>query len=283
MLIRRKKTINSLIIFGIGILLLSLTLQSPSVGLYSFQVMASSNATGSTTLTNMDGNLSNFNSSNSNTSIDLGSTNLLSNDNNTLTSFISLNENQRQLQIDSKILEGLVSNKSLGNISSFDVDGVVTCNTLDGTSSYFLGINEQTPCTVTLANNDKVVNIDFDYEAIENDDTYDYIEYYNNEQQLANITIEPGEIFVFSREGGIDYDRLGIYLVDSNTENGNIIGIDSNDFARVFLDHIQFLNTDFFIVPNIDDGVSSWKLVVGYDINPELESYYIAENVSIEG
>ncbi|VFJ14827.1 hypothetical protein [Candidatus Nitrosocosmicus franklandus] len=283
MLVRRKKTINSLIIFGIGILLLSLTLQSPSVGFNSFQVMASSNTTGSNTLTDMGGNLSNFNSSNSNTSIDLESNNLLSNDNNTLTSFIPLNENQRQLQIDSKILEGLVSNKSLGNISSFDVDGVASCNTLDGTSSDFLGINEQTPCTVTLANNDKVVSIDFDYEVIENDDTYDYVEYYNNEQQPANIAIEPGEIFVFSSKGGIDYDRLGIYFVDGNTDNGNIIGIDSNDLARVFLDHIQFLNTDFFIVPNIDDGISSWKLVVGYDINPELESYYIAENVSIEG
>jgi len=281
MLIRRK-TISRLIIFGIGILILSLTLLTPSIGSNSFQVMASSNASKLTALTDMSGNLLHFNSSNLNSSVDLASKNSHSNDNNTLTSFIPLNENQRQLQFDSKILQGLVSNKSLDNISSFDVDGVAPCNALDGTSSDFLGINEQTPCTVTLSNNDKVISIDFDYEVIENDDTNDITEYYNNEQQPNNIVIGPGEIFVFSREGGIDYDRLGIYLVDSNIENGNIIRIDSNDFARVFLDHIQFLNTDFFIVPNIDDGFSSWKLVVGYDINPELESYYIAENVSIE-
>lgn len=96
------------------------------------------------------------------------------------------------------------------------------------------------------------------------------------------MILQPGEIFVFSRDGGEDYDDLVIYLVDQNVENGKIISVDSNDFARISLDHFIVMNTDFFIVPNIDDGFSSWKLVVGYENNDELVSYFIADNVTIE-
>jgi hypothetical protein len=96
------------------------------------------------------------------------------------------------------------------------------------------------------------------------------------------VVLEPGEIFVFSREGGEDYDDLDIYLVDGNIENGNIIGIDSSEFARVFLDHFKFNNTDFFMIPNLDDGFSTWKLVIGYENNEELVSFFIADNVTIE-
>ncbi|MDN5846576.1 MAG: hypothetical protein L0H53_09930 [Candidatus Nitrosocosmicus sp.] len=276
-----KEIYSKPIVLGIGILLLFSILLTISIGSNYFQVVASSNVTNSTTLTDKNNNMSLPNPLEMN-SFDLISNNSDSKDNNTLVSIIPLNQDQRQIHVDSIILQNLASNKTLDNISSFVHDGGAVCNTLDGTSSDFLGINEQTPCTVTLSNNDKEISIDFDYEIIENDDTNDITEYYNNEQQPSNVVLEPGEIFVFSREGGIDYDDLGIYLVDSNVENGNIIRIDSNEFARIFLDHFQFLNTDFFIVPNTDDGFSTWKLVIEYEVNPELESYYIAENVSIE-
>ena len=198
-------------------------------------------------------------------------------------SIIPLNENQRHIQIDENVLQSLASNKSIGDISSFSNESeVVVCNTLDGTSSEFLGINGQTPCTVTLSNNEKEIKIDFDYEIIENDDTNDITEYYNNMQQPNNVVLEPGEIFVFSRDGGEDYDDLDIFLVDSNVENGNIIGVDSNEFVRVFLDHFKAFNTDFFIVPNLDDGFSTWKMVIGYENNDELVSFFIADNVTID-
>ena len=106
--------------------------------------------------------------------------------------------------------------------------------------------------------------------------------WYNNLQEPNNIILNPGEIFVFSRNGGENYDRLDIYLVDQNVENGNIIDIDSSNVARVFLDHINYLNTDFFIVPEFDDGFSAWKLVGGYENNDELVSFFIADNITIE-
>ena len=198
-------------------------------------------------------------------------------------SIIPLNENQRHIQIDENVLQSLASNKSMGNISSFSNESeVMVCNTLDGTRSEFFGINGQTPCTVTLSNNEKEIKVDFDYEIIENDDTNDITEYYNNLQQPNNVVLEPGEIFVFSRDGGEDYDDLDIYLIDSNVENGNIISVDSNEFVRVFLDHFKAFNTDFFIVPNLDDGFSTWKMVIGYENNDELVSFFIADNVTIE-
>jgi hypothetical protein len=204
------------------------------------------------------------------------------NNSNKFVSINPLNENQRQIQIDMNVLQSLASNKSIGNISSYSNESEVVCNTIDGTSSEFLGINGQTPCTVTLSNNDKEIKIDFDYEIIENDDTNDITEYYNNIQQPNTVVLNPGEIFVFSREGGEDYDDLDIFLVDSNVENGNIIGVDSNEFARIFLDHFKSFNTDFFIVPNLDDGFSTWKMVIGYENNDELVSFFIADNVTIE-
>jgi hypothetical protein len=201
---------------------------------------------------------------------------------NKLVSIIPLNENQRQIQVDRGVLQSLALNKSIGNISGFSNESEVVCNTIYGTSSEFLGIDGQTPCTVTLSNNDKEIKIDFDYEIIENDDTNDITAYYNNLQQPNNVVLEPGEIFVFSREGGEDYDDLDIFLVGRNVENGNIIGVDSNEFARVFLDHLKFFNTDFFIVPNLDDGFSTWKMVIGYENNDELVSFFIADNVTIQ-
>ncbi|MDN5845486.1 MAG: hypothetical protein L0H53_04335 [Candidatus Nitrosocosmicus sp.] len=87
---------------------------------------------------------------------------------------------------------------------------------------------------------------------------------------------------MYFSEGGENYDDLDIYLVDQDIRNGEIISVDSNDFARIFLDHLIFMNTDFFIVPDIDDGFSSSRLVVGYENNDELVSYFIADNVTIE-
>ena len=268
----------------IGILTISLIVLTLSISSNDFYALASSD-----TIKTNDSASFNTNSSQLDISkINSNSTDLGVNDSdstnkyNKLVSIIPLNENQRQIQLDRDVLQSLALNKSIGNISGFSNESEVVCNMIDGTSSEFLGINGQTPCTVTLSNNDKEIRIDFDYEIIENDDTNDITAYYNNLQQPNNVVLEPGEIFVFSREGGEDYDDLDIFLVDSNVENGNIIGVDSNEFARVFLDHFKFFNTDFFIVPNLDDGFSTWKMVTGYENNDELVSFFIAYNVTIE-
>ncbi len=42
------------------------------------------------------------------------------------------------------------------------------------------------------------------------------------------------------------------------------------------------MNTDFFILPNIDDRFSTWKLIVGYENNGELVLSIIAYSVTIE-
>lgn len=63
---------------------------------------------------------------------------------------------------------------------------------------------------------------------------------------------------------------------------GKIINVGSNNFAKIILDHFVFMNTDFLTVPNIDDGFPSWKLIIIYENNDELVSYFIAENIIIE-
>ena len=282
-IIKKVKCKSSLL--KVGILNTSLILLMLSISPNDFYALASSDAikTNGNSSTNTDVSQLDISKINSNlTNLVLNNSDS-TNNNSKPASIIPLNENQRHIQIDENVLQSLASNKSIGNISSFSNESeVVVCNTLDGTSSEFLGINGQTPCTVTLSNNEKEIKIDFDYEIIENDDTNDITEYYNNMQQPNNVVLEPGEIFVFSRDGGEDYDDLDIFLVDSNVENGNIIGVDSNGFARVFLDHFKAFNTDFFIVPNLDDGFSTWKMVIGYENNDELVSFFIADNVTIE-
>ena len=268
----------------IGILTISLILLTLTIPYTDFYALASSDTIKTNDRASFNTNVSQLDISkiNSNSTY-LGVNDSDSTNNyNKLVSIIPLNENQRQIQVDRNVLQSLALNKSIGNISGFSNENEVVCNTIDGTSSEFLGINGQTPCTVTLSNNDKEIRIDFDYEIIENDDTNDITAYYNNLQQPNNVVLEPSEIFVFSREGGEDYDDLDIFLVDSDVENGNIIGVDSNEFARVFLDHFKFFNTDFFIVPNLDDGFSTWKMVIGYENNDELVSFFIADNVTIE-
>ena len=268
----------------IGILTISLILLTLSIPSNDFYALASSDTIKANDSAKVNTSISQLDTS----KITSNSTYLGVNDSdstnnyNKLVSIITLNENQRQIQVDRDVLQSLALNKSIGNISGFSNESEVACNTIDGTSSEFLGINGQTPCTVTLSNNDKEIRIDFDYEIIENDDTNDITAYYNNLQQPNNVVLEPGEIFVFSREGGEDYDDLDIFLVDSNVENGNIIGVDSNEFSKVFLDHFKFFNTDFFIIPNLDDGFSTWKMVIGYENNDELVSFFIADHVTIE-
>jgi len=36
------------------------------------------------------------------------------------------------------------------------------------------------------------------------------------------------------------------------------------------------------MIPNLDDGFSTWKLVIGYENNEELVSFFISDNVTIE-
>ena len=282
-IIKKVKCKSSLL--KVGILNTSLILLMLSISPNDFYALASSDAikTNGNSSTNTDVSQLDISKINSNLTKLVLNNSDSTNNYSKPASIIPLNENQRHIQIDENVLQSLASNKSIGDISSFSNESeVVVCNTLDGTSSEFLGINGQTPCTVTLSNNEKEIKIDFDYEIIENDDTNDITEYYNNMQQPNNVVLEPGEIFVFSRDGGEDYDDLDIFLVDSNVENGNIIGVDSNGFARIFLDHFKAFNTDFFIVPNLDDGFSTWKMVIGYENNDELVSFFIADNVTID-
>jgi len=96
------------------------------------------------------------------------------------------------------------------------------------------------------------------------------------------LIFQPKKIFVFSRDGGEDYDDWDIYMLDQNVGNAKIININSKDFASIIFDHFIFMNMDFFIVPNIDDGIATWKLVVRYENNDELASYYISHYVTIE-
>ncbi len=63
---------------------------------------------------------------------------------------------------------------------------------------------------------------------------------------------------------------------------GKIINVGSNNFAKIILDHFVFMNTDFLTVPNIDDGFPSRKLIIIYENNDGLVSYFIAENIRIE-
>ena len=75
---------------------------------------------------------------------------------------------------------------------------------------------------------------------------------------------------------------MDVYLVDQNMGTGKIINVGSNNFAKIILDHFVFMNTDFLTVPNIDDGFPSWKLIIIYENNDGLVSYFIAENIRIE-
>ena len=71
-------------------------------------------------------------------------------------------------------------------------------------------------------------------------------------------------------------------MVDHKLGTGKIVKVDSNNFAKIILDHFVCMNADFLTVPNIDDGFSSWKLIIVYENNDELVLYFKAYNVTIE-
>jgi len=269
-------------ILGLGILASSLVFLVLAIEDTDFQISAASKSTHTTNLASINNNLTDSDSLQMNLNSQI-SNNSDSFHSNKLVSIVPLNENQKPIQIDSKLLKSLELNKTLGNLSNIltDRDPSGTCFILNGNISDYFGIDEQTPCTVTLSNNNKSISIDFDFEIILNDDTNSITKDTYNYQQPSNVVLQPGELFVFSRTGGEDYDGLDIYIVDANVEVGSVIGLDSSEFARVFLDHFKFSGMDFFMVPTIDDGFSPWKLVIEYENNDELESYFIADNVSI--
>jgi hypothetical protein len=163
-------------------------------------------------------------------------------------SIIPLNQNQREIQSDPIIPDKLTSNSTLGNIRG-NPQSLYT--TIDGISSNSLGINDQTPCTVSLSYNKEII-IDFDYQVLENDGTIRIDEYYNYLQLLNNLNLQPREIFVFSNDGGGYYDNLNVYLIDQNLGTDKIINVGSNNFSKIILDHFIFMNTNFLTVPNID-------------------------------
>lgn len=171
---------------------------------------------------------------------------------------------------------------SLTGSQNLSISPANTCTTLDGTSSNDIGLNQQTPCTVSLSNAVKDMEIDIDYEKIQNDDSDDIKVFSRQNQQPDTFVLNPGEFLVFSRNGGEDYDNLNIFLVDGNVGDGQLLGLDQNSFARIVLDHFAFANTDIFMIPNIEDSNSVWKLVANYENNEELESYFIADSVIID-
>ena len=82
-------------------------------------------------------------------------------------SILPLNQNQIEIQVDPIILDKLISDSTLVNITSNPSRS--PCTTSDGTSSNSLGINEQTRCIVSLSINKEII-IDFDYQITENND-----------------------------------------------------------------------------------------------------------------
>ena len=70
-------------------------------------------------------------------------------------SILPLNQNQIEIQVDPIILDKLISDSTLVNITSNPSRS--PCTTSDGTSSNSLGINEQTRCLVSLSNNNKEI------------------------------------------------------------------------------------------------------------------------------
>lgn len=156
------------------------------------------------------------------------------------------------------------------------------CTTLDGTTSSDIGLNDQTPCTVSLSNSQKNIDIDVKYEIIQNDDSDDITVFSRQNQQPETFVFTPGEFLIFTKNGGKEYDFLDVYLVDQKVEDGEILRLEQDIFSRVFLDHFVLFSSDILRVPEIEDGNSVWKLVVNYENNDELESYFIANNVIIE-
>ncbi len=102
----------------------------------------------------------------------------------------------------------MTSNSTSGNITSNPSRSPYT--TSDGTNSNLLRINKQTRCLVSLSNNNKEIITDLDYQITENDDTNSIDESYDYLQLPNNLILQPGEIFVFSKEGGEDYDNLEV-------------------------------------------------------------------------
>ena len=137
-------------ILGLGVLASYLVLLILSIETTDLQVSAASKATHATNLASMNNNLTDFDSlqMNLNNRTSINSDLIASNK---LVSIVPLNENQRPVQIDSKLLKSLESNKTLGNLSSIlnDKDPSGTCYILNGNISDYFGIDEQTPCTVT--------------------------------------------------------------------------------------------------------------------------------------
>lgn len=184
------------LLFGVWIFVILILITITSVE-FNFQTFASQNISKSNNTLNANDNASQVNASIE--ILNVSASNSTKIYNKDVISFPALNQNQRQVQLDPIILDRFASNATLGNISSIPLG--IFCNTLDGTSSNSLGIDEQTPCTVTLSNNNKEIQIDFDYQVIENDDTNSIEEYYNSLQQLNNLILQPDEIFVFFRGG----------------------------------------------------------------------------------
>lgn len=179
---------------------------------FNFQTFASQNISKSNSTINTNDNVSQASAPTEILNAFISNSN--KDNNKDIISIISINQNQRQIQVDSFILDRLISNITLGNTPSIPLGSF--CTTLDGTSSGSLGINEQTPYTVTFSNNNKQFHIDFDYQVIENDDTNSIEEYCNGIQQPNNLILQRDEMLVFSKEGGEAYDDSDIYLVEKN-------------------------------------------------------------------
>ena len=152
--------------------------------------------------------------------------------------------------------------------------------------SLFYYLVSNSPCIFNISSENQTINIPINFEIIENDDN-DSINYVTNYGNLYNnvttVTLSQNEKFHMNKIGGnlpFDIFSLNIYMIPSNTENGKIIGIDDKSFNKIILQPYEELGEVYFKIPIIS-SYSMWKIIIEYEINDEVEGFYISPNFKI--
>lgn len=147
--------------------------------------------------------------------------------------------------------------------------------------SLFYYLVSNSPCIFNISSENQTINIPINFEIIENDDN-DSINYVTNYGNLYNnvtaVTLSQNEKFHMNKIGGnlpFDIFSLNIYMIPSDTENGKIIGIDDKSFNKIILQPYEESGQVYFKIPIIS-SYSMWKIVIEYEINDEVEGFYIS-------
>ncbi len=150
---------------------------------------------------------------------------------------------------------------------------------------YYLVSNS--PCMFTLYSGNYTINVPINFELIENDDndSIKHVTNYGNlNDNLTSLILSKNELFSMIKIGGnlpFDIFSLKIYMIPHDTENGKIIGIDNKSFNKIFLQPYEKSNGVYFNIPSIF-SYSEWKIVIEYEINDEVEGFYISPNFKID-